>query len=333
LYGHPNLYGLFTHVAIDMAKPKGIISYLTPTSFLSGEYFKNLRALIRKHARIIEIDFIAVRKGVFEDVLQETMLASYCNDSKHQDSFQVNEMITSIDGSASVYPIGDCSLPDNPTAPWIVPKKSEQTISVDAMLHMHARLKDWGYQISTGQLVWNRYKDQLSDKVNKNSYPVIWSEAVSQDGTFSLKADKKNHSNWFHFKTGDDYLLTTAPCLLLQRTTAKEQDKRLIAAILPQALLEKNRAVVVENHLNMIYPVVPTPLVSLDVLSAFLNSKAVNNAFRTISGSVAVSAYELESLPIPDLSHLGRLKMLIETNAKPEMIEQECLTLYTIYSR
>ncbi|MBS1529921.1 MAG: N-6 DNA methylase, partial [Bacteroidetes bacterium] len=65
LYGHANLYGLFTDLALRLVKKDGIIGYLTPTSFLSGEYFKNLRALIRKQCTPYEMDFVAFRKGVF----------------------------------------------------------------------------------------------------------------------------------------------------------------------------------------------------------------------------------------------------------------------------
>ena len=43
LFGHANLYGVFTDLALRFTGPGGIIAYVTPTSFLSGEYFKALR--------------------------------------------------------------------------------------------------------------------------------------------------------------------------------------------------------------------------------------------------------------------------------------------------
>jgi adenine-specific DNA-methyltransferase len=77
LYGHANLYGLFTDLAVELASPKGLISLLTPSSFLAGEYFKNLRAVLSREAPPAAIDFVTARRGVFEDVLQETVLATY----------------------------------------------------------------------------------------------------------------------------------------------------------------------------------------------------------------------------------------------------------------
>ncbi len=71
LYGHANLYGVFTELALRLVKPGGLISYVTPTSFLAGEYFKKLRHLLGRDAPPAFVDFIAHRKGVFDGVLQE----------------------------------------------------------------------------------------------------------------------------------------------------------------------------------------------------------------------------------------------------------------------
>jgi adenine-specific DNA-methyltransferase len=56
--GHANLYGVFTDLALRWTAPRGVIASVTSTSFLAGEYFK-------------------ARRGVFEDVLQETLLATW----------------------------------------------------------------------------------------------------------------------------------------------------------------------------------------------------------------------------------------------------------------
>jgi adenine-specific DNA-methyltransferase len=48
LYGHANQYGVFTDLALRWTVPGGVIAYVTPTSFLAGEYFKALRALIAR---------------------------------------------------------------------------------------------------------------------------------------------------------------------------------------------------------------------------------------------------------------------------------------------
>ena len=77
LFGHANLYGLFTDLALRLAKPEGVIAYLTPTSFLGGQYFKALRELLIDESAPRAFDFISNREGVFDDVLQETLLATF----------------------------------------------------------------------------------------------------------------------------------------------------------------------------------------------------------------------------------------------------------------
>jgi len=331
LFGHANLYGIFTHLAINLVKPGGIIGYLTPTSYLSGEYFKKLRMFIRKETSPVTIDFVAGRKGVFEDVLQETLLAVYKKKNQLSDEIpvvEISEIATLPSGKLKISSAGKYELPIDEGSPWILPRNIKHAKLVASMSNMNDRLSTYGYKVSTGQLVWNRHKKQLSDKKNRNSFPIIWAEAVSKDGSFQFKAEKKNHKKWFQSKDGDDFLKTKKSCVLLQRTTSKEQEKRLITSVLPDELFEEYTAVIIENHLNMIIATVSDTLVNLKTLSTFLNSRVVNDAFTTISGSVAVSAYELESLPLPEPSKLKRLNTLINNNASSDLIEKECTKIY-----
>lgn len=162
---------------------------------------------------------------------------------------------------------------------------------------------------------------QLRRHNGNGSHPLIWAEAVTSDGRFVFRAEKRNHEPYFEPIAGDEWLITRTPCVLLQRTTAKEQSRRLIAALLPEAFLEEHGAVVIENHLNMLRPLVKKPAVSPMVLSAFLNSGAADRAFRCVSGSVAVSAYELRSLPLPSPESLMPVAELVRGGASKERIE------------
>jgi adenine-specific DNA-methyltransferase len=195
---------------------------------------------------------------------------------------------------------------------------------------MTHRLADWGYGVSTGPLVWNRYKDQLAHAPGRNRHPLIWAEAVTSDGRFVYRAEKRNHAPYFEIRRGDEWLIVDYPCVLLQRTTAKEQPRRLIAAALPDDFLARHHAVVVENHLNMLRPITQTPSVSADVLATFLNSAAADRAFRCVSGSVAVSAYELEALPLPAPEDLDELRLLARQQASRQRIEAACARLYDV---
>ena len=76
LFGHANLYGVFTDLALRLTRQGGVIAYVTPTSFLSGEYFKALRGLLGREAPPVSIDFLGERKGVFADVLRRESSAA-----------------------------------------------------------------------------------------------------------------------------------------------------------------------------------------------------------------------------------------------------------------
>ena len=324
LYGHANLYGLFTDLAIRMSRNGGVIAYVTPTSFLAGEYFKSLRGLLAASARPVNIDFLSVRKGVFDDALQETMLATYRKTGVYLHAPTVHFIAPTEQDDLAVEK-GGCFDLSKGGGPWLVPRSIEQAHLIEKLRAMTHRLRDYGYEVSTGPLVWNRHKDQLAETQSKATLPLIWAEAVTSDGCFQFRADKKNHSPYFKVRSGNDWLITRKPCVLLQRTTAKEQSRRLIAAALPAAFIQKHGAVVIENHLNMIRPITSSPALPAATLAALLNSAAVDRAFRCISGSVAVSAYELENLPLPSPDDLKRL---IGPRPSRSAIEAACVTLY-----
>lgn len=327
LFGHANLYGVFTDIALRHTRVGGVIAFVTPTSFLAGEYFKNLRALLSSEAPPEHLDFVAARKGVFDDVLQETLLATYRRGAERTKA-QVKELHITSSTSLDVASLGSLPQPADPSAPWILPRTIEQKTTVKQLKTCKHHLVDWGYTVSTGPLVWNRFKDQLHSRKAKNRLPLIWAEAVLPDGRFEWRATKRNHQPWFEIRDRDKWLISKQQCVLVQRTTAKEQHRRLIATALPTAFLEEHGAIVIENHLNMLKPLGTTPRVSAEVLSAFLNSAAADLAFRCVSGSVAVSAYELEALPLPSPDALDGLQSLIDAKADRSAIEDECLRLY-----
>ena len=304
-----------------------MVAYVTPTSFLAGEYFKRLRSLLGASASPLSVDFVRTRSGVFDDVLQETVLVTYRRGSTGGE-IDVFELGPRDDGALDAEPVGLALLPGDRSSPWLLPRSKSQAALVARLAGMSHRLADWGYTVSTGPLVWNRHKTQLHQRAGRNRLPLIWAESISADGVFRFRAEKKNHAPFFEVRAGDQSLVVRQPCVLLQRTTAKEQARRLIAAALPADFLEAHGAVVVENHVNMIRPLDSEPAIPAEVLSAFLNSAAADRAFRCVSGSVAVSAYELEALPLPSPEDLQSLCALIASGADRRTIDAECARLY-----
>lgn len=327
LYGHANLYGVFSDLALRFTAPAGVIAYVTPTSFLSGQYFKSLRALLGQEAPPVSIDFVAKRKGVFADVLQETLLATY---QRGRDSGpgRVHFIEQGPDGSIKIAGKGNFNLPAHPENPWLLPRAGQHNQLLGRVTQLPYRLADYGYKVSTGPLVWNRHRTSLRDAPGEGRYPLVWAESVRPDGVFEFRARKRNHKPYFEPQSKERWVVTDHPCVLLQRTTAKEQCRRLIAAELPEQFIQEHGAVVVENHLNMIKPHNGRPKVSPAVLAALLNSDVVDQVFRCINGSVAVSAYELQALPLPSPQDIEGIERLVEQRAGQEALEQAVGHLY-----
>lgn len=311
LFGHANLYGLFLDLAVRQVRPGGLVALVTPPSFLCGEYFKNLRALLAGEAPPVSLDFLAERAGVFEGVLQETLLAVFRRRDAPPPAAGAGQPAPAATGQ-----------------PWIVARSPRDRPLVERLAAMPTRLADWGYGVSTGPLVWNRHKDQLRARRGAGDVPLVWAEAVGSDGRFHFRALRPNHAPYLHVELpAQEWLLVSRPCVLVQRTTAKEQARRLIAAELRASFLRAHGPVTVENHLNMVLPR-GRPSVPPRTLAAFLNSGAADRAFRCLSGTVAVSAYELESLPLPPAEALAPLTALLGRRHDEREVQDACDVLY-----
>jgi adenine-specific DNA-methyltransferase len=324
LYGHANLYGLFTDKAFSMLSENGILAFVTPTSFLSGQYFKNLRNMISSEGNILSIDFVEARKGVFDSVLQETLLAVFTKDPIDTNKSVSSTVHVRPGNKYDVEVNGLFSIPPNSSDPWFIPRNSEHEEVLTKAQASHSKLEDYGYKVSTGPLVWNRHKELLSSKKTKHTLPLIWSESVLNDGSFKHRAEKKNHVPWITIKEEkDNWLVVNDPCLALQRTTAKEQQSRLICAVIPEDFINQYGGVVIENHLNMIKPIHGRKqLVDLEVLKRILKSRTADLLFRVMNGSVAVSAYELEALLLPPVSRIKNIVEAVKNGFSEETIEK-----------
>jgi adenine-specific DNA-methyltransferase len=332
LYGHANLYGLFMDAALRLSNPGALIALVTSTSYLGGMYFKALRRLFLHEAPPVSMDFIEDRKGVFVEVLQETMITLFKKNKKKTPCININ--IVKANGSESpveVKNIGQFVMNPRDNEPWKIPRNEVHLALFENIKKMKCRLENLGYTAITGQLVWNRHKSQLKDDLIENSYPLIWAESIMSDESFRFSYSRKNHKPYFKLQENQAYLLTKEACILVQRTTAKEQRKRIMAAILPGPFVDKYKGVVVENHLNIIKPINGKQVsISLEALKFILNSNALDMVFRSMNGSVAVSAYELKSLPMPDIPQLQVIENMIEQKLTREKLENQLAEFYGV---
>jgi len=293
LYGHANLYALFLAVAIDHVSPDGAVGALIPTSFTAGRYFSNLRDTVGRAAPLRELSFVADRSGVFAGVLQETCLAVFSR--RRPRRTKVTNVNGRVDSVAQVKsPRGD--------SPWLLPRRSDDAALAAAAAALPLSLGATGWRISTGPLVWNRRRGDIHARATNKRLPIIW--AADLDGPRLRRNPRRDPLRYIEPTSEEDVatLSLAEPAILVQRTTAPEQRRRLVCSELTEEGLDEwGGVVVVENHVNVLRsPAAGEPLVSRETLLSILRSDCMDRVIRCLSGSVAVSAYELENLPLPD---------------------------------
>lgn len=327
LFGHANLYGLFTDQALRLLRQNGLIAYVTPTSLLSGEYFKALRGLLAEKAPPVSLGFVTERKGVFDEVLQETMLAIYRR-GRRKSAGNVSLIKPRVGGAIETTSAGQFNLPLDSSSPWLIPRSERHGEFLRQIRDLSYRLSDFGYTVSTGPLVWNRHKPSLRKRKSEGTFPIIWAEAVRPEGRFEFRSLQRNHEPFFKPQPQEQWVVTDCNCVLLHRTTAIEQNRRLIAAELPNSFITEHGAVVVENHLNMVKPIVDVPKISPRTVAAVLNSSVIDQLFRCINGSVAVSAFELKALPLPSPKEMETIEKLVSHGVQRDQLEHALMRAY-----
>jgi adenine-specific DNA-methyltransferase len=141
---------------------------------------------------------------------------------------------------------------------------------------------------------------------DKHSLPLIWASAVRPDGSFSASGgDSNNNPLWFRPPIKDVTYATKAAAVIVQRTSNRDQLRRLNAAVVSPKFRAKHQSgFVAENHVIVLEATSARPRVSPARLAAILNSAAANERFSAVSGSFSVSARLLSRLALPDPAKL-----------------------------
>lgn len=310
LDGRANLYQLFLYFAIQRSIDGGRITFLMPESLRSGRYFTALRRYLATHTRLLATTDIEARTSVFTDVEQGVLiLVCERGGSAH---------LRDSPGEVTVVQTADEAMLTRANAFAIPHSHVQMTATMDYMLlkagsrdnyallarlcrqHTSAARIDVG--VHTGRFVWNQHRDVFQGSGGGDSLPVIYAQSVHRF-TFSFPPERNNgerHQLLYSKLTSEALRYTTRGCVILvQRTTAREQDWRLIATVVPESFARAHPVYLVENHVNYIDEATwhgeDVPL--LYVLG-LLNSKLINFLFAALSGITQVSAWELRNLPL-----------------------------------
>jgi adenine-specific DNA-methyltransferase len=302
VYGHANRYALFMAAGAALLRQGGVLAALVPAGWLGGCYFQRLRAHLAAYAPLDRITYVRERTDVFSTgVLQETVLASFVHGASPG---EIRCAALGVNGQLTRVGIGAACAPARPDLPWPLPRSDSDLPVVRRAATLDARLVDYGWKVSTGPLVWNRAKARISASPGDRSVTIVW--AADLDGATPRRARIRQPQRWVTLRPGDDRVLVLdRPAVLVQRTTAPEQPRRLLAADFDAGCLARwGGRVVVENHVNVLTCDDPQSPLTTRLLMALLKSAALDRLYRCLTGSVAVSAYELSAIPLPDRATL-----------------------------
>jgi len=158
-YGHPNLYGLFLQVGVELLAEGGRLAFITPKSFVSGLYFRNLRRFLTEHLDLERFDTFEKRTGLFDGVLQEVAILVATKRAERVEQIELREFA----GSPDKPPLRRIKVPRRSVLlgpeldhAFFVSADSVAHSVLTKMLGRGRPLRDFGFEAVTGTVVWNR---------------------------------------------------------------------------------------------------------------------------------------------------------------------------------
>jgi len=302
----PNLYGVFIGLCVRLLRAGGHAALVTPTSFLSGQYFSRLRGYLMATTDVLHIGMVSDRLGVFIDVEQETALVVMRRRMEAiQDATRTQVSVVSADGHYK--DVGECILPGAGRA-WPIPRAVPDVLLLKACADSSFKLEDYGYRIRIGAYVWNRDKrsrykslEDVKKAKTQTAMPLIWSRDIRPIGSvdFDAAVSHGGEHRFVDMRNRHHSSTVRRPAVVLQRVTSNDQPRRLVAAPVPRTLYTQFEGFVGENHI-VILEQQEGSTYSPDEIAQLISTEPVDRYFRCISGATNVSAFELRQLALPD---------------------------------
>lgn len=306
-----NFYTAFMALTLKLLRPGAEMVAITPRSFTNGPYFRPFRQMFLESMIVRRIHVFESREQAFEqdEILQENIIVHAIKSTAERGKVTISSssgpdddqvLIRDIDHNEFVRP-GDPNLFFH-----IVPDELAGRIT-ERMLELTATLDGLGLTVSTGRVVDFRAKDFLRHEPDASTVPLIY-PAHFADGFIKWpKLESRKPNAIVNSAKTDDLLVPSGIYVLVKRFSAKEERRRIVAAIFDPARIPAPK-LGFENHLNY-YHINGGGLSETLAkgLAVFLNSTLVDAYFRHFNGHTQVNATDLRSLTYPTRAQLEAL--------------------------
>ena len=307
-----NLYAGFVALAIDLMAPGGQLVAIIPRSFCNGTYYRPFREWILAKTALRAMHLFESRSQAFSDdeVLQENIVIRLERGGE-QGPVTVT---TSTDST-----FADIETHEHPFERIVFPVDVERFIHVPTSLEeteleqstsVRFTLTDLGLRVSTGPVVDFRLRDHLRADLEPESVPILYPQHFTPDGVVwpTPSGGKKPNAIMVN-DTTMGWLMPNAYYCVVKRFSSKEERRRIVATVIrPDDFPADTDFLGLENHLN-VFNIKRGGLPELLAygLAVFMNSTAVDEAFRRFSGHTQVNAGDLKTMRYPSKETLTKL--------------------------
>ena len=172
--GRPNIFVLFIIKSLNTLKDEGILSFILPRSFLNCLYYDKTRKHIRDHCEILMI--MPCDDDKYIETQQDTVLLILRKTGKSTKTIRCNNRKLILEKND-----------------YTIFAEQDNIIKFKNFYANSTTLKELGFKVSVGNVVWNQCKKILTDDTSKTR--LIYSSDI-ENSTFIPKkysnADKKN---------------------------------------------------------------------------------------------------------------------------------------------
>lgn len=337
-----NLYSAFVAIAVELLEGGGELVAITPRSFCNGPYFRPFRQMFLRSMALRHIHIYTSRDAAFrsDSVLQENVIYHaikggvrdqvQISASKGDSTIDLSRNdhltrfdFTSLDHQGSGADSDDRAHPDDTTVRTVayhqvvdpadpnqfiqIPTSDFDQVVVDRMKLFQYTLDDLGISVSTGRVVDFRAKAYLRDWPGDDTSPLIYPGHLKDTRIRWPQIGGKKPNALVVCAETQNLLLPTGIYVLVKRFTAKEEARRVVAAIYDLGPAQA-ATVAFENHLNVYHA--ENAGISSDLahgLAIYLNSSTVDAYFRILNGHTQVNATDLRILGYPSRAQLEQI--------------------------
>lgn len=306
-----NLYTAFVALSIRLLAQGGELIAITPRSFCNGPYFRQFRQHLIEKNNLTHLHVLDSRTATFghDDVLQENVIFRLERGTSQQSMVSVEWSGggTPDEIHRRVVPFEQVVQPgDSDHVIHIAPDDWDKTVS-DLVTQLPCSLGQLGLEVSTGRVVEFRAREHLRPTLEPESVPLLYPRHIYGQ-SIRWPHPRANKPNALSLSPASMELTNPAGVyVLVKRFTAKEESRRLVAAVVTPDSVPGER-LAFENHVNYIHRDgrgIPRGLAI--GLAAFLNSSIADRYFRQFSGHTQVNATDLRRLPYPSAEQLDKI--------------------------